>query len=79
MEVLEQAARAQAAGTPLGDAKVIADLTTSAINAYTARPNLSAVEATDAINRGYTVGEIRTVHYGQCDRPRDTPHQRDER
>ena len=55
MEVLEQAARAQAAG--MGDAKVIADLTTSAINAY-GSANLSAVEATDALTEAIRLGKL---------------------
>lgn len=46
MEVLEMSAKASAAG--LGETKVVADLVTSAINAY-GRENLSAADATDIL------------------------------
>lgn len=46
MEVLEMSAKASAAG--LGETKVVADLVTSAMNAY-GRENLSAAEATDIL------------------------------
>jgi TP901 family phage tail tape measure protein len=46
LEVLEMSAKASAAG--LGETKVIADLVTSAMNAY-GKENLSAAEATDIL------------------------------
>ncbi|KKL63460.1 hypothetical protein LCGC14_2174880, partial [marine sediment metagenome] len=46
MEVLEMAAKAATAG--LGEAKVVADLVTSAMNAY-GKENLSAAQATDIL------------------------------
>ena len=46
MEVLEMSAKASAAG--LGETKVIADLVTSAMNAY-GKENLSAAQATDIL------------------------------
>ena len=55
IEVLEQAARAQAAG--MGEAKTIADLTTSAINAYGSE-NLSAADATDALTEAIRLGKL---------------------
>ena len=55
IEVLEQAARAQAAG--MGEAKTIADLITSAINAYGSE-NLSAADATDALTEAIRLGKL---------------------
>ena len=55
MEVLEQAAKAQAAG--LGDAKTVVDLVTSAINAYGSE-NLTATQATDALTEAVRLGKL---------------------
>ena len=55
IEVLEQAARAQAAG--MGEAKTIADLTTSAINAYGSE-NLSAADAANALTEAIRLGKL---------------------
>ena len=55
MDVLEASAKAAAAG--LGDQKSIADLATSAINAYGAE-NLSAAEAVDHLTEAVRLGKL---------------------
>ena len=55
MEVLEQAAKAQTAG--MGEAKIVAQLVTSAINAYGVE-NLSAADATDALTEAIREGQL---------------------
>ena len=55
MQVLEASAKAAAAG--LGDQKSIADLATSAINAYGA-DNLSAAEAVDHLTEAVRLGKL---------------------
>lgn len=54
MDVLEMSAKASAAG--LGDTKTIADLVTSAMNAY-GKENLSAAEATDIVTMAVRQGK----------------------
>jgi len=55
LEVLEQSAKAATAG--LGDAKVVADAVTSAMNAY-GEENLSAAEATDVLVATVREGKV---------------------
>jgi len=55
MNVLEASARASAAG--LGETKVVADLVTSAVNAY-GIANLSAAEATDILTAAVREGKL---------------------
>ena len=55
MDVLEQATKASAIG--LGETKTVADLATSALNAY-GKENLSAVQATDILTASVREGKL---------------------
>ena len=58
MEVLEMAGKASAAG--LGETKTIADLVTSAMNAY-GKENLSAAQATDIVTAAVREGKAEAA------------------
>jgi TP901 family phage tail tape measure protein len=63
MEVLEMAAKASAAG--MGETKVVADLVTSAMNAF-GKENLSAAEATDILTATVREGKAEADSLAQA-------------
>jgi len=62
MDVLEQSLKASAVG--LGEAKVVADLATSALNAYGIE-NLSAAQATDVLTASIREGKLQADSLSQ--------------
>ena len=58
MDVLEASLKASAAG--LGEASTVADLATSALNAY-GTANISAIEATDILTKSVREGKLETT------------------